>query len=135
MARTELRFAEKGRARHVLGLFGWGDGGGGPTREMLAMAARKADLDGSPRVRLTDPTSFFTAAEAELPAPPVWVGEMYLELHRGALVSQQKTKRGNRHSEALLRQAELWAATAAILRGTPYPATELRDAWRTVLLQ
>ncbi len=135
LARAERTFSEKGVACEVLGLFGWGDGGGGPTREMLAMAARKRDLDGSPRVVLSDPHSFFTAAEAELTHPPVWVGEMYLELHRGTLVSQQRTKRGNRHSEALLRQAELWAATASILRGTPYPSAELADAWRTVLLQ
>lgn len=135
LARTERTFTEKGAAREVLGLFGWGDGGGGPTREMLAQAARKRDLEGSPRVELSDPHAFFTAAEAELPEPPVWVGELYLELHRGTLVSQQRTKRGNRHSEALLRQAELWSATAAILRGAPYPAEALGDAWRTVLLQ
>jgi alpha-mannosidase len=134
LARTERTFSEKGAAREVLGLFGWGDGGGGPTREMLAQATRKRDLEGSPRVTLTDPHSFFTAAEAELTDPPVWVGEMYLELHRGTLISQQKTKRGNRHSEALLRRAELWATTAALLRGTPYPAAELQDAWHTVLL-
>ncbi|MDD7960914.1 alpha-mannosidase [Microbacterium thalli] len=134
LARTERVFSEKGAAREVLGLFGWGDGGGGPTREMLAQAARKRDLEGSPRVALGDPHSFFVAAEAELAAPPVWVGEMYLELHRGTLVSQQKTKRGNRHSEALLRQAELWAATAAVLRGVDYPAARLQEAWRTVLL-
>jgi alpha-mannosidase len=135
LARTERTFTEKGAAREVLALFGWGDGGGGPTREMLAQAARKRDLDGSPRVALSDPHTYFAAAEAELPNAPVWVGEMYLELHRGTLVSQQKTKRGNRHSEALLRQAELWATTATILRGTPYPAAELAEAWRIVLLQ
>ena len=134
LARTERHFTEKGAAREVLGLFGWGDGGGGPTREMLAQAARKRDLEGSPRVQLSDPHSFFVAAEAELTEPPVWVGEMYLELHRGTLVSQQATKRGNRHSEALLRQAELWAATATLLRGTPYPAEALAEAWRSVLL-
>jgi alpha-mannosidase len=135
LARTELRFAEKGRARHVLGLYGWGDGGGGPTREMLAAAHRKADLDGSPRVTLTDPHTFFAAAEAELTEPSVWTGELYLELHRGTLTSQQRTKRGNRHSEALLRQAELWATTAALRSGTPYPYEALEDAWRVVLLQ
>lgn len=135
LARTERTFREKGAAREVLSLFGWGDGGGGPTREMLAQAARKQDLDGSPRVALSDPHTFFTTAEAELVDPPVWVGEMYLELHRGTLVSQQKTKRGNRHSEALLRQAELWASMATILRGAAYPVEELAEAWRTVLLQ
>jgi alpha-mannosidase len=135
LARTERTFREKGAAREVLALFGWGDGGGGPTREMLAQAERKRDLDGSPRVALSDPHTFFTAAEAELTNAPVWVGEMYLELHRGTLVSQQKTKRGNRRSEALLRQAELWATTASILRGAPYPVDELTAAWQTVLLQ
>ncbi|BCJ37233.1 putative glycosyl hydrolase [Actinocatenispora thailandica] len=133
--RGERLFREKGAARHVLGLFGWGDGGGGPTREMLAVAERKRDLDGSPRVRLGDPNSFFRSAEAELPAPPVWVGEMYLELHRGTLTSQHRGKHGNRHSEALLREAELWATTAAVLRGTPYPYDALEAAWRVVLLQ
>ncbi|NEE01017.1 alpha-mannosidase [Phytoactinopolyspora halotolerans] len=135
LARTERSFRQKGAARHVLGLFGWGDGGGGPTREMLAAAERKQDLDGSPRVRLSDPHSFFTTAEEELSDPPVWVGEMYLELHRGTLISQQRSKRGNRHSEALLREAELWAATAAVQRGAPYPYDALESAWQTVLLQ
>src|SRR3546814_11278327 len=79
LARAERTFSEKGVAREVLNLFGWGDGGGGPTREMLAQAARKRDLDGSPRVTLSDPASFFTAAEAELPDAPGGVGEMYLE--------------------------------------------------------
>ncbi|WP_136053847.1 glycoside hydrolase family 38 C-terminal domain-containing protein [Microbacterium sp. K24] len=134
LARTERVFSEKGAAREVLGLFGWGDGGGGPTREMLAQAARKRDLEGSPRVELGDPHAFFEAARAELTSPPVWVGEMYLELHRGTLVSQQKTKRGNRHSEALLRAAELWCSAATLLRGAAYPAAELQDAWRSVLL-
>ncbi|WP_217167744.1 glycoside hydrolase family 38 C-terminal domain-containing protein [Streptomyces sp. AC512_CC834] len=134
LARTERTFRQKGKARHVLGLYGWGDGGGGPTREMLAAAERKRDLDGSPRVRMDDPGSFFRTAEAELPAPPVWVGEMYLELHRGTLISQARSKRGNRRSEALLREAELWAATAAVRRGARYPYDELRRIWETVLL-
>lgn len=135
LARTERRFAEKGRAHEVLGLFGWGDGGGGPTREMLATAHRKADLDGSPRIRLTDPHTFFVEAEAELADPAVWTGELYLELHRGTLTSQQRTKRGNRRSEALLREAELWATTAAVVRDAPYPYDGLDAAWQTVLLQ
>ncbi|MBW4040856.1 MAG: alpha-mannosidase [Acidobacteria bacterium] len=135
LARTELRFAEKGRAHEVLGLFGWGDGGGGPTREMLAAARRKADLDGSPRVRLIDPHTFFVEAEAELAEPAVWTGELYLELHRGTLTSQHRTKHGNRRNEALLREAELWATAATVLRSAPYPYDELEAAWRIVLLQ
>ena len=96
--------------------FGYGDGGGGPTREMLAAARRTADLEGSPKVRVGSAESFFTQAEEEYAALPVWVGEMYLELHRGTYTSQAQTKRGNRRSEHLLREAELWCATAAVRR-------------------
>ncbi len=133
--RAERQYAEKGRANTSLVPFGYGDGGGGPTREMVAAARRTHDLEGSPRVTLSDPQAFFDAARAEYAAPPTWVGEMYLEYHRGTYTSQARTKRGNRRSEHLLREAELWAATAAVRCGAPYPAERLQRIWRTVLLQ
>lgn len=135
LARAERQYAEKGAANTSLVPFGYGDGGGGPTREMLASAQRTASLEGSPQVRLSSPREFFEAAEAEYPAPPVWAGELYLEFHRGTYTSQARTKRGNRRSEHLLREAELWAATAAVRGAADYPKAELDEAWRTVLLQ
>src|SRR6185437_11048480 len=135
LAHAEQNFADKGRANTSLVPFGFGDGGGGPTREMVAAAHRTRSLDGSPTVRMASPAEFFDAARAELAAPAVWAGELYLELHRGTYTSQARTKRGNRRSEALLHEAELWSATAAIRAGVDYPAEELREAWRTVLLQ
>ena len=60
--------------------------------------------------------------------PPVWSGEMYLEFHRGTYTSQARTKQGNRRSEHLLREAELWAATAAVQRGADYPYDAARAA-------
>ena len=84
--------------------------------------------------RSARPDDFFAAAEAEYPDAPVWSGEMYLELHRGVYTSQLRTKQGNRRSEHLLREAELWAATAAVRRGSEYPYDALERAWRTVLL-
>lgn len=134
LARAERQYAEKGVANTSLVPFGFGDGGGGPNREMVAAAARLRSLEGSPTVTLSTPRRFFEAAEAEYPAPPVWSGEMYLEFHRGTYTSQSRTKRGNRRSEHTLREAELWA-TAAALRGEPYPYDELDAAWETVLLQ
>jgi alpha-mannosidase len=135
LARAQRQYAEKGRANTSLVPFGWGDGGGGPTREMLAAAARTRDLEGSPTVRITTPAEFFATAEGEYPNPPVWSGELYLEFHRGTYTSQARTKRGNRRSEHLLREAELWAATAAVRTGAAYPADVLERCWRTVLLQ
>ncbi|MFP3714079.1 alpha-mannosidase [Puerhibacterium sp. TATVAM-FAB25] len=134
LARAERQFAEKGRANTSLVPFGYGDGGGGPTREMVAAARREADLEGSPRVVLSDPQAFFDAARAEYADPPAWVGEMYLEYHRGTYTSQSRTKRGNRRNEHLLREAELWAATATVRTGAPYPAERLERLWRRVLL-
>jgi alpha-mannosidase len=135
LARAERRFAEKGRANTSLVPFGWGDGGGGPTREMLAAAARTRSLEGSPTVQITTPAEFFATAEKEYPDPPVWSGELYLEFHRGTYTSQARTKRGNRRSEHLLREAELWATTATVRAGSAYPYATLEACWQTVLLQ
>jgi alpha-mannosidase len=135
LARAERQFDEGGASNTSLIPFGWGDGGGGPTREMLAAAHRTSDLEGSPRTELSSPSRFFEAAEAEYADPPVWSGEMYLELHRGAYTSQARTKRGNRRSEHLLREAELWAALATIRAGEDYPYELLDQAWKMVLLQ
>ncbi len=135
LARAEKQFAEKGAANTSLVPFGWGDGGGGPTEEMIAAARRTASLEGSPTVLLSSPRKFFETAEAEYAAPPVWSGELYLEFHRGTYTSQARTKRGNRRSEHLLREAELWATTAAVRSDAEYPYDALDRAWRTVLLQ
>ncbi|RDV11183.1 alpha-mannosidase [Arthrobacter sp. RT-1] len=137
LAHAERNYRDHGRGTVSLVPFGYGDGGGGPTREMLAAAARTANLEGSPKVRIGSAESFFQQAEEDYPALPVWVGEMYLELHRGTYTSQARTKKGNRRSEHLLREAELWCATAAVRTNGAhaYPAAELKRLWRLVLLQ
>ena len=135
LAKAERQYAEQGHSNISLVPFGYGDGGGGPNREMVAKAHRTADLEGSPKVRIGTPTEFFTQAEAELAHPHTWSGEMYLETHRGTYTSQLRTKQGNRRSEHLLRAAELWATTANVRFGLEYPADELRQVWETVLLQ
>ncbi|BDZ49167.1 putative glycosyl hydrolase [Frondihabitans sucicola] len=135
LARAQRQYAEKGVSNVSLALFGWGDGGGGPTREMLAAAKRTRDLEGSPRVHFGSPKSFFDEAKATLPQPSVWSGEMYLELHRGTYTSQANTKQGNRVSEHLLREAELWSSTASARGLIEYPYDALESIWQTVLLQ
>ncbi|MEU9115363.1 glycoside hydrolase family 38 C-terminal domain-containing protein [Streptomyces sp. NPDC048483] len=134
IAHAARNFKDKGVARHSLAPTGWGDGGGGTTREMIAKARRLRSLDGSAVVEWEKPADFFAKAEAEYPQAPVWVGELYLELHRATLTSQARTKRGNRRSEALLREAELWSATAAVAAQHPYPYAALDRLWKTVLL-
>jgi alpha-mannosidase len=134
LAHAVRNYAEKGRGSRSLVPFGHGDGGGGPTREMLERARRLRDLEGSPRVVVEDPDTFFEAAQAEYPDAPVWSGELYLELHRGTYTSQARTKAGNRRSEHLLREAELWASTATVHSGHDYPYERLDRLWKAVLL-
>ncbi|WP_409061116.1 alpha-mannosidase [Streptomyces sp. SYP-A7185] len=135
IAHAAKNFKDKGVARHSLAPTGWGDGGGGTTREMIAKAGRLRDLEGSATVEWETPAAFFEKAEAEYPNAPVWVGELYLELHRATLTSQAGTKQGNRRSEHLLREAELWAATAAVRSPAfAYPYEDLDRIWKTVLL-
>ncbi|MEW1637000.1 glycoside hydrolase family 38 C-terminal domain-containing protein [Streptomyces sp. NPDC093801] len=135
LAHAARNYREKGRGSRSLVPFGWGDGGGGPTREQLARARRLRDLEGSPRVEIERPDAFFDKARAEYADAPVWAGELYLELHRGTYTSQAGTKQGNRRSESMLREAELWAATAAVrVPGFAYPYEDLERLWKTVLL-
>ncbi|OMH31513.1 alpha-mannosidase [Tersicoccus sp. Bi-70] len=131
---AERNFRDKGRATVSLVPFGYGDGGGGPNRLMLAAASRWKSLEGAPSLELGTPASFFTRAEAEYTDPPVWVGELYLEKHRATFTAQHRTKRGNRECERLLHEAELWCATATVRTGADYPAQELDRLWRMVLL-
>ncbi|GGK21321.1 alpha-mannosidase [Streptomyces camponoticapitis] len=134
MAHAVRNYQDKGRGTRSLAPFGHGDGGGGPTREMMERARRLANLEGSAKVVVEHPDDFFAAARAEYPDAPVWSGELYLELHRATYTSQARTKQGNRRSEHLLREAELWATAAALHTGFEYPYEHLDRLWKTVLL-
>ena len=136
LAHAERNYSEHGRGSMSLVPFGFGDGGGGPTREMIARGRRARSMEGSPTVEFSTPRAFFEQAQADYPDAPIWAGEMYLELHRGTYTSQSRTKHGNRRSEHLLREAELWAATAGgVDRAPTIPTTRLEKHWQTVLLQ
>ncbi|MGY5764278.1 alpha-mannosidase [Brachybacterium sp. DNPG3] len=137
LAHAERTFRDKMRSSHSLMLFGYGDGGGGPTREMLGRAHRAASLEDSPAVTLRDPSAFFELAETEYAdngGAPVWAGELYLELHRGTFTSQLAMKQGNRRTEALLRAVEELWALAAVRAGAAVPTDELTAIWETLLL-
>ncbi|WP_164878087.1 alpha-mannosidase [Microbacterium enclense] len=134
LVRSAEQYTQKDVGTLSLVPFGYGDGGGGPTSEMLAAARRVRDLEGLPRVELGSPARFFAEAAAELPDPPTWTGELYLEFHRGVYTAQHDMKAGNRRSEHLLQVAEALAAAATVLGDADYPSADFRRLWRTVLL-
>ena len=128
---AQREFKDHDSSKASLLVFGYGDGGGGPTRAMLESLRRARDLQGLPRTRTATSDEFFEALEAEDADRQVVVGELYFEYHRGVYTSQAFTKRGNRASEQLLHDAEFLAC----LRGGEYPRAELDRLWKLLLLQ
>ena len=112
--------------------FGYGDGGGGPTREMVEMANRCADLEGAPRCRMESPVRYFERQEN---VENTYRGELYLAWHRGTYTSQARTKALIRRAETALKQAE-FLLSARMLQGQPLPQgwkEKLNGWWKTLL--
>ena len=126
-------FKDHARARRSLYPFGHGDGGGGPAPDMLESLRRLPRVAGLPEVVVEGPDEFFAAAVDESDRWPVWVGELYLELHRGTYTTHADVKLANRRGEIRLRDAELWSS-AAHPRDDGYPTDRLEAAWKTLLL-
>jgi alpha-mannosidase len=113
-------------------LYGHGDGGGGPARDMLVRIAQ-LNVAGMPRTEQSTIRAFFDTVRRG-PRLPTWSGELYLEYHLGTLTSQSRIKQLHRRAEVLLREAEIWATTATVQRGAEYPLETLRGLWRELLV-
>jgi alpha-mannosidase len=118
--------------------YGYGDGGGGPTAEMLENIREMESLASTPQVHCGTAADFFQDLQRWATAGgtlPIWDGELYLEYHRGTYTTQARNKRANRKSEFLLHDAEFLASAAAYLDpGYVYPHPSLRRAWELVCL-
>ncbi|KAI8142671.1 glycosyl hydrolases family 38 N-terminal domain-containing protein [Fennellomyces sp. T-0311] len=121
--------------------FGHGDGGGGPTPEMLERLQRLKDVDGLPVCKPGSVLQFFQGLEKNSRGLKAYNGELYLEFHRGTYTSQAKVKRGNRLSEFLLRDVEVLGTIATLLSNSSsnlesyeYPVNELEHVWKLLCL-
>lgn len=112
--------------------FGWGDGGGGPSRDYIESGRRMANLEGLPRVRLDSPLRFFEQLEQSSQELPEYIGELYFPAHQGTYTSVAAMKRYNRRIEQLLREVELWTALSSHLADEPARTELFRD--RTVAI-
>lgn len=129
----ELRSAwqylqEGGPISRIAYLYGYGDGGGGPTREQIEKGRRFAKLPGLPACKFSTARDFFSEITGRKDLP-IWDDELYLERHRGTLTTQARNKRWNRKAEFLLRDAEF----LAFFSGS-YPKEKFDRAWKLVLL-
>ncbi len=112
--------------------FGYGDGGGGPTRDNMEDLRRNADLQGVPQMRTEPPQRFFEDCAQDGEPANRYVGELYFQAHRGVYTSQAAVKRGNRKSELALREAEVWSVAAQDKQA--YPLAALDRRWKDLLV-
>lgn len=128
------RYQQKDLNDEVLLAYGYGDGGGGPTREMLEVAKRlKNGLPGVPKVTSGFPSAYFQRLDETLKEKkvPRWRGELYFEYHRGTYTSMAKNKKFNRETETLLQSLEKLFVQFGRER---YPQGQLTKMWQLTLL-
>lgn len=127
------KYKDPARCDAALYVFGYGDGGGGPTAEHIEFLRRAQRAPGMPQINFRKAAEFFKDAKDKSKDLPTWAGELYLEYHRGTYTTQAENKKQNRKCEFLLRDAEALSCMAA---GFPkdYQQQELERLWKLVLL-
>ena len=135
---TWQRYQDKDVSTEVLTCYGYGDGGGGPTEEMLEQSRRlEHSVVECPAARQTGVKEFFHILEEKMDKKrlAVWDGELYLEFHRGTYTSMAQNKKYNRKAEFKNGETELYAAMASLLdQKYLYPQEQLEHSWKLLLL-
>lgn len=135
---TVEAFQNRNLTDELLTCYGYGDGGGGPTADMLEVSRRMEEgIPGLPRVKQSGAAEFFRRLHKKIDRRidvPEWNGELYFEYHRGTLTSMAENKRNNRKCEIAAQDAEFLSALAANYEDLPYPADELEKDWKILLL-
>ena len=128
---TWKRFQDKDITEDVLTCFGYGDGGGGPTAEMIESTERFShSVARCPRTVMASARSFFSHLEMNLRKKlPRWTGELYFEYHRGVMTSISEEKKWNRRIEGLVHDAEAVSVMAGL-----HEEKVLGSVWKTILL-
>jgi alpha-mannosidase len=115
--------------------FGYGDGGGGPTEEMLETALRMADqpvTTSVTRVKLESSADLRKRIQECADRLDVWDGELYLEYHRGTYTTQGWLKRANRKNEVRLHNLDWLASLTGGLQESE--KATLDQIWEDLLL-
>lgn len=135
---TYERFQNKDILEDTMMLYGYGDGGGGPTREMLENEKRlKYGLPGIPKIKTSFNRDYLNMVSKKLineDEMPTWDGELYFEYHRGTLTSNASVKKWNRQLEHLVRRIEILTAINYVFKNKRVPKEEINKIWDTLLL-
>ena len=136
------RYQQKDYNNEAIVTFGFGDGGGGPTYEMLETHRRlKKGIPGLPAAEMSFAGDFLERVEEKFnknceltKRTPKWVGELYLEMHRGTYTSMARNKKFNRECEFLCQEAETLSVLDMVNCGDSFDDKTLHESWKTILL-
>lgn len=142
VAGTWNRYQQKEYNNEVLLVYGFGDGGGGPTRDMLEQQRRLSfGFPNMPKTHISTLKDHLEIVEKnfdkvclETGKTPKWIGELYLEFHRGTYTSMAKNKRYNRICEMLMQKTESLSAIKSVFIGSDVQKQELYSLWDIILL-
>lgn len=127
------RYQDKEINNDILISYGFGDGGGGPTRRMLETSQRmEQGIRGIPKVRQETARVYFDELNERVRNNrrlETWEGEFYFEYHRGTYTSMARNKKGNRKSELMMMDLELLGVLAG-----DYPHEADTRLWRDIIL-
>ena len=140
---SDVQLAEVARAagtyeavtgyKKYLILWGLGDHGGGPNREILDRIRGYQDQAIVPQLVHAPAGEFLKQIQGDLgDRIPVWTDELYLEYHQGTFTTQGLVKKNNRRAESLLGTVEK-LLTINSFYGNPFPRAEMEQAWKQVL--
>ena len=128
---AQRTFKEKDKLNEFMSLFGVGDGGGGPKPENIELGKRLKNLEGAPKVSFDHAKNFFRRLNRKKNQLETWVGELYLELHRGTLTTHGLVKKQNRKLENKLKAVEfLWSNCDL----KSYPQNNIDESWKKLMI-
>ncbi|MDD7794368.1 alpha-mannosidase [Clostridium sp. 'White wine YQ'] len=133
------RYKPKQMNEEVIISYGYGDGGGGPTKDMLENYSRlNKGIPGSPKTTTKFALDYFkdlVKRVEDYKRLPKWKGELYLEFHRGTYTTIAKNKKYNRMSEYLYQDLELFSSIAKTVdMNFKYDKKRINDNWELILL-
>lgn len=124
-------FNQKDICDSLIYTYGYGDGGGGPTYEMLERLEIIKKFPLIPDIKDKNPLEFLEKIDKE--KLPIYYGDLYLELHRGTFTTQGRIKKLHRQAENHLITIESLSTLLNIFENVPYPYEEIKQNWKKLL--
>jgi len=119
---------------HVLGFYGVGNHGGGPTKAAIRQIQEARKDPHLPKLQFATLLDYFEGFLRTTKKTSIPVIATDLQHHaRGCYSVHSEIKRLNRQCEHALMAAERYATAAWLLEGLPYPQDDFDKTWKDVL--